>query len=54
VSVGRVAYVADDDRIFATPEEAVRHWQRQARLDAPTARPPFGRLEYRLSWATKR
>ena len=54
VSVGRVAYVADDDRIFATPEEAVRHWQRQARLDAPTARPPFGRVEYRLFWATRR
>ena len=54
VSVGHVLYVADDNLVFATPAEAVRYWRRQPRHDAPTARPPFGRLEYRLFWATRR
>lgn len=54
VSRGRVAYVADDNVVFATPAEAVRHWQRQPELVGPTAQPPFGRLDYVLFWATRR
>lgn len=53
-SVALLRYVAEENPIFATPEEALRRWRRQPRHDAPNARPPFGRLEYRFFWATRR
>jgi len=53
-TAGRVMYVRDHPNVFAKPQDAIGNWRSLPRLESPTARAPYGRIEYRFFWATRR
>jgi hypothetical protein len=55
-SAGQVLYVTDyAAAVFAEPSHAIGRWRGESHLgDVPSARPLYGRIEYRYYWATRR
>ena len=51
-AAGYVLYVSDFCGVYRNPREAIARWRGQPRLEAPSAPPPFGHIDYRFFWAT--
>lgn len=50
---GKLLYVTDLCGVYRNPNEAIGRWRGQPRLEAPSAPPPFGQIDYRFFWATR-